>query len=390
MHILKISPLYHPAVGGAETHVRSLAEKLSRLGHTVTILTDKCRENSQTIETINGVRVFRTSRLRKWLASPDEVLWEVCYFGILRELHEYLPDVSSVDIIHTQCQVSGIIGGMLKESLNCPLVMSCYETLPEQDPFGSGRSRFIFKYINYDAMCVGSNFFKKQALQFGADTKKVRLIYLGIDLQRFKNIRSKCEMRKKIGVSHDSFLVLMVGRFKKRKGQLDLVHAIDKIRREDIKISCLLAGTCDSASRKYLDKIKQTVNNLGLQDIISIRHDVSWEDLPSVMASADIVVQPSHDEGLCLTLLEAMASKTPVIGTNVTGINEVIKPDVNGLSVSAQSPDELANAIMKIARNKEISSNLIKEGYKTVTEKFNISSTAQQTLSVYKELISRR
>lgn len=110
---------------------------------------------------------------------------------------------------------------------------------------------------------------------------------------------------------------------------------------------------------EYADFLQQRINFLGLQDSIELRHELSFSDLKSLYASASALVYPSVDEGFGIPPIEAMASGTPVIVSDIPVFHEVL-----GRSAIYVSPDDLSswesafniletNADEFIARGKE-------------------------------------
>lgn len=387
MNVLYISPAYHPIIGGAETHVRVLAEGMARLGHAVTVLTDWRDPGSQVHEWIDGVEILRTARYRQWRDEPDRVPWEESLFGLLREFSGFF-ETRRFDVVHGHCQVSAILGAMVAQSLGCKLIVSMHETQPELDPLGEGRSRLTYAYLPYDILIVCSQFFRDQAICYGAPSDRIRLVYYAVDLARFNTSVTGCNVRAGLGLVEGQPLVLLVGRFKARKGILEFVRAVAKARDYIPHMRGLIVGTCNSASLDYATAVRNEIGLLGLAQVVTIEESWGLDDMPQVYAAADLVVQPSYAEGLGISVLEALATGKPVVGTAVSGIREIITDGQNGLLVPPQKVDVLAQAMVRLLSDRGEASRLAGNGNALVKKRFGLERMILETQAIYGEVIA--
>ncbi|RZM07430.1 MAG: glycosyltransferase, partial [Pedobacter sp.] len=114
------------------------------------------------------------------------------------------------------------------------------------------------------------------------------------------------------------------------------------------------------------------------------------QDVPDVLAAADIFILPSLWEGLPIGLLEAMSMGKTVIGTNVDGTSEVIEPNVNGLLLETEGLEEkLAEAILMLAADENMRKNFQLNAKKTVQDKFNAATMTRQIENVYAGLLNK-
>jgi len=353
LSVCLLTPLFYPVLGGAETHTLTLALGLKRRGHDVTVITDLRDGRSLQSEDLSGVRVLRTSSYRRDIDGPGRVPWEESMFGLLRDLRTF-SEHRCFDIIHAQNQVSTVLGAMMKQSIGCPLVCTMHEVHPELDPYGSGRSELIYRFLPYDLLIAGSDYYREQALTFGAQESRVKLIYHGIDADRFHPGVGRGRLRERLQIGPDVPLIVVPGRFKPRKGQLEFVRAMKQVVERIPKARACLVGGVSSSPAEYLRTVKSEILRLDLENAVRVLDDeYRWDDMPEIYIDADIVVQPSHSEGLGLAILEAMACEKPVIGTRVSGIREVISEGESGLLVSPKDPVGLSEAIVGLLLDSE-------------------------------------
>jgi glycosyltransferase involved in cell wall biosynthesis len=138
-------------------------------------------------------------------------------------------------------------------------------------------------------------------------------------------------------------------------------------------------------------ELRERVQTLGLED--SVRFAGQRNDVPDLMAAADLLVLPSLVEGLPLVVLEAMASGLPVVGTCVTGTSEAVVDDVTGRLVppgrltGPSDASELVAAISQVLQDPVRAARWGAAGRAMVERDFNAARMAAETAKVYQELL---
>ena len=96
---------------------------------------------------------------------------------------------------------------------------------------------------------------------------------------------------------------------------------------------------------------------------------------------------PSIEEGLGTAVLDAFLFSLPVVGTRAGGIPEMIEDGINGLLVEPGDPRALADAVVRLLKNPELSHTLGRTAGETVRAKFTYTATVQKTIEIYKEVL---
>jgi glycosyltransferase involved in cell wall biosynthesis len=109
-------------------------------------------------------------------------------------------------------------------------------------------------------------------------------------------------------------------------------------------------------------------------------------DLPRVYSAMDIFVLPSLKEGLPMVILEAMASRKPIIATNVGGIPRVIENGSEGILVNPSNVVELSEAIITLLKNEEMSKRLAQNACNKVTQQFSSEAMCARYIGIYEEV----
>ena len=139
---------------------------------------------------------------------------------------------------------------------------------------------------------------------------------------------------------------------------------------------------------KLLFEIKEFLKNNKLEKNIKLLGRISEKELVEYYNKADFLVVPSIFEGFGLTVIEAMACKTPVIATNVSGIKDIVNKK-NGILVDYGNKDKMAEAIKNLLSKKSLRDKLSKAGFKTVIKSFDLDKSSYEIFSIYKKFSSK-
>ncbi len=199
---------------------------------------------------------------------------------------------------------------------------------------------------------------------------RVYIIPFGIDLRIFSPNRiSKLHARDQYGIPRDVFVAGVVGRLDYGKGQEYLIRAIGLLKKKNIFVHALIVGDeTRGESQMYGEKLRTLINEFGLQEQIQI-HPFS-SDIAYAYAAMDVFCLTSISETYGMVTLEAMAMQLPIIATNSAGTPDIIQDDVNGLLVPPQNVEALADAILRLYSDHDLSMKIAMQARKDVEEKF--------------------
>ncbi len=211
---------------------------------------------------------------------------------------------------------------------------------------------------------------------------KIITIHNGVDLARFEPKSAVCIGKETLGIKKNELVIGAVGRLVAFKGFKYLLRAFHTVsaRRSDTKLVIVGGG-------ELKDKLMQEAQLLGIADKVIFAG--RQEDVIPYLSSFDLMVMPSITEGLPNALLEAMAMGKPVVASNVGGIPEVIEDKVSGFLAPSKDSQELALAVETLLADKELRLNVGQAGRRRVEKFFSIERVYKQTVSLYKELLSR-
>lgn len=201
-------------------------------------------------------------------------------------------------------------------------------------------------------------------------------IYNGIETKKFTPASEK---------QNSEFKIINVSRIMhSEKGQDILIQALKICKDKGMKFKCDFVGGVHEYYLDSFEYLKNLVKELDLESEISFLGNRN--DMPELLPLADLFVLPSRFEGLGLVILEAMASKVPVIASNIYGPAELIKHEENGLLFENENYQHLADKILYLYNNKEKMQFLAENAYKYIQE-FDISIMYKKYDELYKDLV---
>ncbi len=198
----------------------------------------------------------------------------------------------------------------------------------------------------------------------------------GIDLNEFAeekfNQTSKINCREKLGINRDAYVVFYIGRPFRRKGIHTLLKSWQIMEKSNRNNILLIAG-CSA------DEIEKAVGFMP-DNIIAMGYTT---DILECFAACDVVVLPSHHEGFPYSLLEGAAAARALVGTNIPGINSIIKNSQNGLLVPVENPAELAKILSNLRDNPDLRKKMGQAGQQYIRQYFDRSFCLEQLLGYY-------
>jgi glycosyltransferase involved in cell wall biosynthesis len=205
----------------------------------------------------------------------------------------------------------------------------------------------------------------------------------GIDQLKFDPSRSFKDVRSELGIPKDVTLVLFVARFIHQKQPLKLISAFAKAVKQLPSLRLLMVGDGDQ-KQQALEMVKQS----GITDQVIFAP--FRQDVPDVLAAADIFVLPSLWEGLPIGLLEAMAMGKAIIGTQVDGTSEVIQHNVNGLLLPVETLDETLPQTIVQLTDATLRARLGQQAHATISSTYSAATMTRQIEAIYEKLLAVR
>ena len=209
-------------------------------------------------------------------------------------------------------------------------------------------ARFALRRVDWITAC--SDDLRDRATALGAAPDRIETIPYGVDVERFRpdpGARAAC--RRALGIEPDAVMLFTAGRFVRKKGFEYLIDAVARLAPRWPGVRLVIAGGGDLD-----DELRSRVRALGIGGHVQFAGVLTQPAVAWHLAAADIAVMPSvRDEagnvdGLPNTVMEALASGTPLVATTAGGIPSVVTHDLNGLLVPQKDVPALEAAIERL------------------------------------------
>jgi glycosyltransferase involved in cell wall biosynthesis len=295
----------------------------------------------------------------------------------LWQVREFRPDV-----VHIFFGIpDGPIGWLLKRFYGLPYIIS----LRGADVPSDEVKRFAKQYKvlrpfvrwlwhDADALVAVSNGLRSYAQETAPDLP-IQVIPNAIDLSTFTPALPR--------ESDGPVRLLYVGRFNVFKNVESLIEATDKLQRMEVgEFELELVG--EGEQRPVLERM---VSDLGLTRRVQFSGWVPREHIADHYRSADIFVTATTWEGMPNTVLEAMACGLPIVGTRVSGLQELVCDDINGYLVPMRDPEALAEAMARLMNNGFERRRMGRESRRRAEREFAWEYIARQYVEVYQQVI---
>lgn len=230
--------------------------------------------------------------------------------------------------------------------------------------------------------CEGDNL-KNSMIKLGANSKKINIIYFGVDTKKFNSNQRDENIRKNLLVSN-SPTIISSKPFEPIYDVESLIKSIPIVLKKIPSVKFLIAG---AGSQKQ--KLEQLAKSLNVSDNVKFLGFISNDEFPKYLASSDIYVNTSlSDGGLAVATKEAMACELPVIVTDLDVNTKWIENGENGFVVPLKDPKTLAEKIIYLIEHEDVRRKFGEKGRKLIEEKFEYDKEMKKVENIYEQLIN--
>jgi glycosyltransferase involved in cell wall biosynthesis len=298
------------------------------------------------------------------------------------------------DIVHTYTATPGFLGRIAARFVGVPAILqhqAAWTVTEDSSRFERATYtplEFLAALASSRSICVSHAVAQQAHILHTAPQCKLVTICNGIDPQPFIEATQRAtgeEIRQRLGISSKHLLIGGTGRLAPQKDNESLIRAMKHLVPliAHVPASLILAG--DGPDRQKLEDI---VHSLCLSE--RVRFLGFSRDIPAFLAGVDIYASASLREGLSISLLEAMATATPVIATSISSNSELIEHEVTGLLVPVRSPEQIAQSIARYASDPELARRCASAARQRVLEYYTIDRMFQETWDLYIGLLSEK
>lgn len=217
----------------------------------------------------------------------------------------------------------------------------------------------------------------------GVRADRVNVVNSSIDLGIFgPSAAHRAAARAELGIPPDAKVIGNVAALAWHKGQTDLLGAMPRLEAAVPGVWCVIVG--GGEEREALEKQAAALPGRARIVLTGMRKDV-----PRLLNAFDVFCMPSHYEGFCNSVLEALATGIPVVATRAGGLPEIVEDGTTGLLVPAKDPSALAAGLLRVLSDGALARRLSEQGLKTAQARFGVDLMVEKTIAVYNDAIMK-
>uniref|UniRef100_UPI00358E4D98 D-inositol 3-phosphate glycosyltransferase-like n=1 Tax=Myxine glutinosa TaxID=7769 RepID=UPI00358E4D98 len=393
------SPLAQPGAGGAggqNVYLHHVAQGLVSMGWQVDVFTRRTTIKQEcVVDTAFGYRVVNVS------AGPEEPIpREKIYEHLQKFLSEVLlyQKVHGIHypIVHTNYWLSAWVGlrlheiqGNLQVHTFHSLALIKFKGKRDLDKIDNIRISIEKEVLDKANSIVSTSPEEvKHLKKITSDLDNVSIISCGTD-QRLFGTTDRTSARTLLKVPLDAKVVLYVGRLDPRKGIETLLQAAKILSSEQPNVLVLIVGGAVAGHEDSVElrRLKNIVQQLNIKDVVKFEGLVEHGMLHHYYAAANVLVVPSIYEPFGMVAIEAMASRLPVVASDVGGLRHIVVSGETGYVCPPRDHCAFSEAIDLILSDPELAEDAGRKGRKRVESHFTWDIVASKLSDLYKMLL---
>lgn len=344
-------------LGGAERVLFEQVTRLSERNHEIHVITRRLPHHTSPHEKIKDVHEWRYA-----INEKNNFTFIISTVLNCQKLYKKISQKISFDLINFHQPFSAYAINLLRNTKKIKKAYTChslaFEEYETRNPkpskilarIGHKINSYLRKYIEKysvsksESIAVLSEFTKNKLIEnYKIKPEKIHIIPGGVDLVQFGFRENKISARKQLGLSAEKFILFTVRNLVPRMGLEILIHAMKEIIQSAKDIYLIIGG-----KGELREKLANLISELNLADFVKLQGLIPSEDLPPYYQAADFFVLPTKClEGFGLVTVEAMACGTPVLGTPIGGIKEILNKFNSTFLFKDTSPESIGGLILE-------------------------------------------
>jgi len=356
-------------MGGIASYIVNLAKHLKKRGDTLFVASSGGDMVDQLTKA--GITHIKLNLKTKSELSPKLILALPKLLSLVRE--------KDIQVIHAHTRVTQVLACIASRLSHISYVATCHGF------FNLRIGRRIFKCWGDKTIAISDAVKKHLIDDFKVSPADIALIYNGVEIERFKrefDEEERDSLKRELDLI-DKTVIGAIGRLSPVKGYRYLIEAFKILLDKDRDLRLLIVG--DGPEKEDL---KDYCKRLGIEE--SVTFAALRIDTPHLFSIMDVFVASSVQEGLGLSIAEALAAKKPVVASDIGGISSLIRDNETGLLVKPRDSKALAEKISSLLEDSNLGNRLKMNGCRLVERKFTMDGMADKVQKVYKDLIERR
>lgn len=349
--------------GGMNVYIRELARELGRQGYQIDIFTRR----SQLMDPDTDMSIGENVRVVNLDAGPAQPLAPEEQYDSLSEFTAQLMAFATrhnlrYDIAYSHYWLSGWVAAKLKEAWGLNFA-HMYHTLGHMKKRIEVNSHYQpdrrilteMHILEWADRIIAATPAEQMQLRwlYRASRRQITVIPPGVDTGHFRAPMSVDDARQSLGLRRDCSVLLFVGRIEPLKAVDTILEALRVLRDRAPQLLrklhfMIVGGDPQSKNDLEMNRLQDLSAKLGIDSLVSFVGAKEQAELPRYYAAATAVIMPSDYESFGMVALEAMSSGTPVIASQVGGLQFLVRDQETGFHIPAREPISLADCIVQL------------------------------------------
>lgn len=357
-------------VGGAEQILLTIIKAIDKAQYKVTVCLLRSSDVLEDELKGLGIPVFVLNFAGKW-----DIVSIFRLAGFMRQ--------EKIDIVHSSLYISNTYGRIAAILARVPIIITWMHGLVSSIRVPNRQHKIDKILARFTDCIVACSEIVKESIidKESIPAYKIRVVHNCVDLAQFDASFDASMIRRQLGIGMDEILIGNVAALdNEQKGQEYLIKAMPEIIKIYPKAKLLLVG--EGPSKTFIVQLADSLNITDKVILTGFRRDI-----PEIMNALDIYVSPSSCEALSISILEAMASKKPVVATHVGDTPALVIENETGYMVPPKDANSIASVVISMLANREKMRQMGKAGFKRVKARFTSELIIKEIEALYKEFL---
>lgn len=404
VHTSPLAPMGGAKTGGMNVYIRELAREFGQLGIAVDIFTRRSSPYESEVDDAisESVRVVYLDAGPQQPLSPEE------HYSHLSDFTANLMAFATLhglryDIVYSHYWLSGWVGSKLKEAWGICFA-HMYHTLGHMKKRIAVNAHYQpdrrimteMEILQSADRIIAATPAEQAQLRwlYRAARKQIVVIPPGVDTDRFRAAISPPKARDALGIDAGRSMLLFVGRIEALKAVDTILEALHVLRdRAPDLLSKLhfmiVGGDPQSGKDREMRRLQALSAKLGIDQLVSFVGAKEQAELPVYYAAATAVILPSDYESFGMVALEAMSSGTPVVASQVGGLQFLVRDRETGFHIPAREPISLADCIVELLKDPSRTAAMGISASR-IAQDYSWSRIAERLLDVFNEMACQK
>jgi glycosyltransferase involved in cell wall biosynthesis len=384
LNIAMVAACPFPGNRGTPSRILRMAEGLSDLGHNIHVVTYHFGTDTVT----KGIKIHRIPKIinyNNFAPGPTvvklSILDPLLFFKLLKTVK-----TEKIHLIHAHHFEGALVSYAVRALTGVKVVYDAHTTLMGELPsYNFCNIKKVSSFIDYhvprlaDFNITVSDELKEMVSNMGISNDKIEVIPTGVNLETFEN-RNPYKIYNKYGLGSKK-LIIYTGSLAEFQGVGFLLKAMSEVLKEVKDSILLLVGNTN------VSKYTKMSYELGIQDNVLFTGERPFSEVPDFLATADVAVIPrTNCPGIPQKLTNYMAAEKAIVCFE--GSAKLLSNGQNGLIVRNGDTKQLADAIIKVLKNRELMNELGMNAKRTIIGKYDWDTLCRMADDVYQKVLS--